>query len=271
MASDRPETGFLTADDPRVFEADLYIAAMGRSGSTYLANLLTNPPHSWVMVEPWFVNGAFNASVKRGAAELGWPLDDRYWRLPTQGKTHDAFLERYRNFLAPRLRTLTRWGVKEVRPEFHEPTIATINPKRIIILVRNMRDVASSLLEKQLRQGTLAERGYQWTAEYCRSSAESLMRLHDRLPAERIRVVRYEDLTAHPDKRSELEEWLDWPMAGNPSTFLVELGRGYEIERHANPGAAVERQLPEGAGAVIKRICAENASYGRHFGYPSGA
>lgn len=69
-------TGYLSREDDRLFDAHLYIAAMGRSCSTYLANLLATPPKRWVMVELWFVNGLLDR--RRHPRQAG---DIRYRRL----------------------------------------------------------------------------------------------------------------------------------------------------------------------------------------------
>lgn len=263
--------GFLNADEPRLFEADLYIAAMGRSGSTWLANLFTVPPTHWLMIEPWFANGVFARFIHEKAADFGISVDKEFWMIPRPQLNHDSVVERYRNFLAPELAKLSRWGAKEVRGDFHQPTIETINPKHIIILVRNMRDVVLSLLEKWHMQGRPEERGKDWIEGYCIASANSLLDVHAKYAvagSDKCRVVKYETLrdSSSGELRS-LEEWLDWPMSGDPFSYLDKFGRGYEIERHSGNGE-YKREIDEGEyQAFVAQVIEKTSAYQRTFGY----
>ncbi|MEX4010446.1 hypothetical protein [Neoaquamicrobium sediminum] len=259
-------TGYLSSEDDRLFDAHLYIAAMGRSGSTYLANLLTTPPKRWVMVEPWFVNGLFNRFIRDRAAEFGWPIDVQHWHLPAPMRTRAAFLERYRSFLAPKLNELERWGAKGVRADFHIPTITTINPRNMIVLVRDLRQVSLSLLEKNHRQGKKEEENRRWVELYVAENAQSLLKLCEIKLVDALRVVRYEDVSRSASEKRAIETWLDWPMDGDEFANLEDFGRGYEVERHTSP-ELVERQLPSGADDFVAKICEQNSSYQDRFGY----
>jgi hypothetical protein len=265
--SDLGASGYLAPHEAQIFNAHLYIAAIGRSGSTYLANLLTSPPSRWVLTEPWFVNGVFTKSVRARCMDFGWPNENAHWWLPTDRRNHEGYKERYVSFLAPRLSALERWGVKEVRPDFHKPTIATINPRRVIILVRNMREIVASLVEKIFRQGQYDTKGPAWIENYCRESAAALLDLHQTIDPEKTRIVRYEELVNDPAERKNLADWLDWPMDGDPFLGLVEYNRGYEIERHTAIRGTMARSMPEDAAEVIETITAMNQAYQSYFGY----
>ena len=58
LSSRRRETGLLRMQDLDLPRPDLFVAAMGRSGSTMLANLLTTPPRRWLLVEPRFADAS---------------------------------------------------------------------------------------------------------------------------------------------------------------------------------------------------------------------
>jgi len=256
------ENGFLLNNE-LIFSADLYIAAMGRSGSTSLANMLTTPPKRWVLVEPWFVHGAVSRSVKDRWAEFGWEVRDKDWWFSTSNRNHDAFVHRYREFLAPHLAMLQRWGVKEVRGDFHIATIATINPKRTIILVRNIRDVIRSLLEKQIRQQTEQTHGLPWIEKYLSEAAESLIKL-SRSSSANCRIVRFEELMHDKSAQNKLSDWLDWPLDGDPNAGLSALGRGYEVKRRT---MGEQRLLPPNAELVIAELAEKMTDYQAAFGY----
>lgn len=263
-SSDNP-FGYMGKND--LFEADLYIAAMGRSGSTHLASVLTTPPTRWVLNEPRFLDGVLSGAIRERSAEFGWPVDAQHWWIPRNNRSNLSYETRYREFLAPRLRKLARWGVKEVRPDFHLPTIATIQPRKVIVLVRNLRDVALSLLEKQMRQGTMATRGPDWIRDYCNSAAQALLELAER-HHDRTRIVRYEDYIHLPSERNDLEKWLDWPMDGEPFAEFTLHNREYEVRRWQDPGGTnEERELPPNAHKIAEEIQASNNEYQQAFGY----
>lgn len=258
-------SGYLEEND--LFQADLYIAAMGRSGSTHLANVLTTPPKRWVLNEPRFLDGVLSSTIRERSVEFGWPDDPSCWWIPRADRANPSYKARYQEFLAPRLKGLDRWGVKEVRADFHIPTISTIQPRKIVVLVRNVRDVALSLLEKQMRQGQMDTHGPEWIRNYCKTSASSLLHLIDREPS-RTRVVRYEDFVSSPSERSNLESWLEWPMDGEPFAEFAVHNREYEVRRwQGTDGSDAKRELPPNANEIAEEIQASNTQYQRAFEY----
>lgn len=261
------ETGFLTAEDDVGFRADLYIAAMGRSGSTYLANCLTTPPSRWVFNEPWFVSGALSKNLRDRAEAFGWPSDNPSWWLPPDRRNAEGMRDRYRTFLLPHIARLDRWGVKEVRGDFHVPTIRTIRPAHIIVLVRDIRQVVLSLLEKSIRQNAMETHGREWITQYCGAAAKVLVDLASDGSDGRMRVVRYEDLIRDESERRRIEAWLDWPMGGDPSHGLAAYGRGYEVERQLGSEGAAKRLLPSDAEAIVDEIAGRQRAYQSLFGY----
>lgn len=256
--------GYLPPDN-EIFRADLYIAAMGRSGSTALANMLTTPPKRWVLTEPWFINGAMSKTIRGRWSEFGWADNDKDWWLPAAQRTNEHFAQRYSDFLVPHLAKLDAWGVKEVRGDFHAPTIATIRPVKIIVLVRDIRDVIRSLLEKQIRQGSEATHGRPWIEQYISTASVSLVTIAS-ANADNVKVVKFEEIMNNPAAERNLAEWLNWPLDGDPSAGLIEHGRGYEIKRRTE---GEPRVLPVDAATVIEEIAAVHsaAAYQRHFGY----
>ncbi|SEC16027.1 sulfotransferase [Rhodobacter sp. 24-YEA-8] len=261
------ETGFLSGEDPPLFSAKLYIAAMGRSGSTALSNMLTTPPKRWLLSEPWFIHGVMSKTIRARWKEFAWEDRDTDWFLPPAQRNHEGFVRRYTDFLAPHLAGLDAWGVKEVRGDFHEPTIVTIRPEKIIVLVRDIRDVIRSLLEKQSRQNTEATHGRAWIEAYLQTATRALVSLAG-THGDRLRVCRFEELMLDPAAQRSLGDWLDWPLDGDPFAGFESFGRGYEVKRRLEGEARV---LPPDAADIINDIAAGEASvaYQKCFGYSS--
>lgn len=252
--------------------AHVYIAAMGRSGSTMLANLLTRPPGRWLLIEPLLPKGGKGKALHEQARRFGFDIPDEEWsHLPNET---DA--SRIRRLFSERLSNLSRWGVKEVRGELHEATIQMIRPAKIIVLVRDIADVALSLHEKRERNPDPA-RDREWMRRYVIGAAGNIVLLHKNIASSTgsVKTVRYEDFVTNPDTRRQLEEWLDWPLAGEPTANLAMFEREYEIERHGNriTDTSVERRNRELSieEARFAQEMSEKASeYQKYFGYVNG-
>lgn len=259
--SDR--SGFLSrAESAPIFQAHVFIAAMARSGSTLLCDLMTVPRQRFCIVEPWFVLGVRGDSLAE-QFERNAGLPKKQFEAETRHRSHARFLERYRSVLAPSLSRLERWGVKEVRPELHQPTIDTINPRRIVVLVREISSVISSLQIKNRRNGISDEQSLAWIQNYIPIAAETLIAVADRSDS---LVVRYEDFIGSPDTRASLAKSIDWPLDGTPNASFDIFGRHAEAARHGGsissyPSEAVK--LPE----PLFQLAAACRDYQRRFRY----
>jgi hypothetical protein len=248
---------------------DLFIAALGRSGSTLLANLLTTPPDRWLLVEPRFADASTGRDVLAQAAAFGMSVAPDEW-LPRPAETPQGRIVRV---FGERLRSLRRWGLKEVRPNLLEPTLKRLRPKRVVVLVRDLRDVALSLYEKTLREAH-PDRGDAWLRGYLTEAPTGVLALADAAPDPNRRIVRYEDLVADEGYRRDLGAWLDWPLDGRPDRNLADLfGRGREVALH--DGAVTKRSLHRHGGAELSAAArdlvewahARFPDFQRRFGY----
>lgn len=86
-------------------QPDVMIAALGRSGSTLLANLLTTPPARWVMIEPRLANGSTGLDLVNQATNFGFTIEPNTWRLQSD-ETPD---ERTERVFGPLVAQLERW------------------------------------------------------------------------------------------------------------------------------------------------------------------
>lgn len=184
----------------------VYIAAMGRSGSTMLANLLHNPPGCVALVEPNLLSDAPTAECLRQAAESG----------QQDGEPWSAVLDRAR-----------AWGLKEVRADLHEPTIRLLRPQHILVLLRDPLAAAVSLYEKGIADGDLHR------LAWLEARAREPLRV---LPAvavdPRAVVVAYERFVTDDSSRDALARYIDWPLTGDPNRGLARWNRAREIGLH---------------------------------------
>jgi hypothetical protein len=252
---------------------DVYIASLGRSGSTLIANLMTTPPDRLVLVETQLHRGGGYAGMFDQMARWGWQVgadELARWQKPPPGQSP---AERAAAVLADRLIGLARWGVKEVDPTAHKPGIALLRPKRVIVLVRDIRDVMLSFVEKFQREGRSDYSGeIRWRLI---DGARVMTWLADgQCGGGPMRIVRYEDFVASADERAALARWLDWPLDGDPDRNLDLYRRNYEIERHRGVVSQVSvgrraQVAGTATGVLVARMGEFLARYQRRFGYNS--
>lgn len=248
----------------------VYIAAMGRSGSTMFANLLTRPPSRCVLIEPWLPKGARGPKLIEQLRRFGVPVTDSGAIPPNQSAEADSekWIEQKLDQLLGRL---SHWGVKEVRSELHFPTLEMVRPEKIILQVRNIRDVTLSLVEKHALK---PDKRYnlEWIRNYVCTSAKTIVKLKRSIEPSRFQILRYEDFVTHAGTRQELEKWLQWPLDGDPGRNLDLFDRAYESERHGNSigQSSVDRWTRESDPARINfadEMANCNAEYQSQFCY----
>ncbi|MDF8332099.1 hypothetical protein [Novosphingobium cyanobacteriorum] len=255
----------LPADLPR---PDFHIAAMGRSGSTMIANWLTVPPGQVVLVEP-FLFALRNPDMVRVQLEgLGLAPSDAEWTHPDA-----TWQDRFARLFAPRLAG-RRWALKEVLASEHARVLEAFAPPRVVVTVRDLRDIAASFFEKHRIQDNLHRFDHQWVHDYCLREAAEMVALCDRLEREGTpwRAVRYEDFTASAAERQALANFVGWQAGGDVTRHLDRLNRGFEAERHgsgisATRRAWADRDLLPQERALAEAIAAESPAYQSRFGY----
>ena len=148
------------------------------------------------------------------------------------------------------------------------------SPPRVLVSVRNIRDVALSFFEKHRLQDNLDRFGDDWVAEYCTRESAGMVDYIASLESRGIpyRIVRYEDFLSSQDLRSQVEAFTGWPGGGDTSANLRDFDRGFEAERHGS-GIADAASLPRerGLDASLTRAASEIAErcgkYQSRFGY----
>ena len=243
---------------------DVLLFGMMRAGTTMLANLLTSPPDRLVLVEPGITRGDMGEHVLQQVQMAGLPIDRRDWyAIPEPAQRFDRLV---RPLLSGK-----SWGIKEVNTAGLADLLRLLPPRRVVLIVRDIRDIALSALEKVQLQNT-PHYTDQVLTDRCIASANAIITLHQRFPEDRRYVIRYEDLTRDAAARERLAAWLDWPLTGDPGQRLDLYNRGYEVQRHgpaigtANVGRH-EARLNDRQAAFLSAIEQPLDFYQGYFGY----
>lgn len=255
---------------PGVEPPDFYIAAMGRSGSTMIANWLTSSACRLVFIEPSFLRLPNTRLLRIQLESLGLGPTDEEWN-----EEDTSASSRFGRLMAPRLAGRS-WAVKEVLCSEHFAALGQLGPKRVLITVRNIADVALSFFEKHRLQANTDRFSDEWVVDYCTREAAGLVAFRDELVRRSVafEIVRYEDFTRSEEQRKRVADFVGWPGGGATDAHLDRFDRSFEAERHGdsvsprNRGAAdraVEQDLRRLAATVSDRCC----EYQRAFGYKS--
>lgn len=253
---------------PGMARPDFYVAAIGRSGSTMLCNWLSRPPGQLVFIEPFFMRPANPRLLRIQLADFGMAVSDAEWTRPDA-----TAAKRFQRLMQPRLKGRS-WAFKEVLCEEHFRVLHSFAPKRVLIAVRDIVDVALSFFEKHRLQCNLDRFSDQWVNDYCIRECAGILEFRDRLEAQGIplRVVRYEDFTSSQASRRDIADFVAWIPGGRIDSHLAEFDRRFEIERHgrtisARPRTQGERVLDEAQFAAAEAIADRCAAYQSAFGY----
>ena len=253
---------------PGVEGPDFYIAAMGRSGSTMIANWLTSSPTHLVFVEPSFLSLPNTRLLRIQLESLGIGPTDEEWNLQDASAS-----SRFGRLMGPRL-TGRKWAVKEVLCAEHFAALDKLGPRRVLITVRNIADVALSFFEKHRLQGNLDRFSDQWVVDYCAREAAGLVALRDELLRRSIpfEIVRYEDFTRSDGDRDRIAKFVGWCGGGATDAHLDRFDRSFEAERHGTSVSPTNRQAADrGIDPALHRLAATISDrcgeYQRAFGY----
>lgn len=248
---------------------DVFIAGMGRAGTTMLGNLLTVPPSHWVLTEPGLTRGDMGEHVRQQAERFGITIDAEEW---LSGGPGESALARFERVLAPRLAGV-RWGVKEVNPIGYDELRRLFNPEKTLLAVRDIRDCGLSLIEKHEKHPTgNPAHTESWMHRRLLDAAIALVKIQRETPPDRLRVVRYEDFVSDPAQRTALATWLDWPLDGDPGRCLDLYNRDDEPLKHAGGigSGSVRRSAREHRPewlAFADQLARDAADYQTAFGY----
>ena len=256
---------------PRHSAPQLYIAAMGRSGSTALANWLTRPDKRQVVfIEPEFPRLGVSDSFAHQLHTLGLarPLSP-----PPGGADGADFRQWVERALQPALRGW-RWGFKEVLSELHVYYLENLGFDFVLVCVRDIRAIFTSFVKKHRLQRNEDRFPPAWSYEYCLREAERMVDFVEllRRSGQPHLVVRYEDLMRDDRTRRRVQEATGWTGGGEVSRHFDWYGRTFEARGKREglkerPPGAMEREIMREFLAETERLYRACGSYNRYFGY----
>lgn len=253
------------------------VAVMGvmRSGTTLVADLLTVRGRSLVLSEP-NLHGRWSETtarqIQRLVAEFGIAVPP-----PPQTPPKRIF-PYFDRAIAPKLAGLQFWGLKYVDLVSWETLFERYPPEKLVLCVRDLREVALSAVELVERMG-LAFSGGQHMRDEAWVFARLCYSVHQLLSMRRRPhfVLRYEDLVGDPAARRRLADYVGLERLGEERlNLLIESERRnrWELEKHGGGSAITDKALgrferePDGPIKLMaERLWRLLGEYGVAFGY----
>ena len=247
----------------------ILIAAVRRTGSTMLAEALSELPKAFVFREPKLFRG--RVSLKEGdLAMLPCAIDV----VPEDREVSpalDAALRFRETVVRPLSRSVEQIGIKEIRygPRWPEvlDVLGEVAPVKVVALGRDPRDQFLSLAYRA-RTRRVPLRGTFGPAAIAEDIEREFVRQRELIAATGALTVRYEDLCRDPAVLERIRRFVDSPVgAGSIGAFETDehvLHDGRVSELRVNrwerePDAGLLSQAAE----VMRRL----GSYCRYWGY----
>lgn len=257
----------------------VYIASGVRTGSTVLAEALTRPPESWIHLESLLADGRlsiYNVERLYGDDPAWRPVLDAY-RLARRSGPRDGYVERFKADVLPLLEEqFEQVGVKEIYHGQWRRFVALIPDVRVVVTVRDPRDVYLSLMEMRRHN---PNPDWRWADMALDQMAAEVARQWRHLleisESTEALIVHYEDLCTRPEYvfaqvRGHIGSALEGPAPVGWSNREHPI-RGYEPTRHRGSisAATVNRwqRVPSRELAEADRFAALVGEAAAHFGY----
>ena len=251
------------------------IAALQRTGSTLVSELLTELPRTFVFREPRVFSGRVDLKaddLERLRAVPGAQLGMTAGRGPAADPVEAARwfgADVYR----PLSRQLEQIGLKEIRygTRWREvlELLGELAPLRVVALGRDPRDIYLSLAERaRVRRVRLP--GPFGPASVALDIEREFAAQRELIAATGALTVRYEDLCGDPRVRTEIRRFVDSPVTGAGAVGVFKHSNR-EVHGHRVTSRRVQRWRDEpdaglraGAAETLERL----DGYCRFWGYP---
>jgi len=172
----------------------IYIAALRRTGSTLLCEVLSAMPHGFVFNEPNLADGSFVVREREYQFFREQGVDLRAFRDRRSGLRRPFLFRAFQRELLPRLlQVVEQVGVKEIFHRNWRRYLKAFPDMKVVLTARDPRDVYISLYNRYRRGVALWEGpfGPREVAESLLAEFEHQRAMEATLPVEK---VRYEDL-----------------------------------------------------------------------------
>jgi len=254
---------------------DVAVYGLIRSGTTLVSDLLTVRGRSLIISEPDLFVPWDERTVLRihnTARQFGLPIRE----APPRQAEYGTFSRYFEHELLPQLIRLEAWGIKQVQFLFWRELFQIVQPRHLILCLRDLREVTLSAFDLIGRMGLVFG-----TKQMLRDEAWVMTRLcHDvyelaamtALPHFRLR---YEDLATDKKMQRKLAEYVSLDALGTERLNLdgePDSRSTWEQSKHENrvSASSLGRFLQEPGGpakSIAERVWAILPGYSKHFGY----
>lgn len=232
----------------------LYICSLRRTGSTMLAELLSDLPACFVFREPRLVKGRLRAKKELIPLFDAVGIDIIGVKRAMRQLDRPAALAHFKAFVEGSAAKVAQFGIKEIYHSGFE-TISELFPDmKVIVTARDPRDIFLSLYHRRKK---IEKRGKRWfdpdvLLEYLRAEFErqkAMIARHAHLK------VRYEDFCSSPETLESIRVFAECESRG---TGLLGKTYGYDFQKHS---IAVDASRTELWKRETDEIALHNAAY----------
>lgn len=253
---------------------DIAVMGLMRSGSTLLSDLLTIRGECLILSEPNIL-GRWSPTVVDRIHQLALNFGLDPGPAPPKPEEWETYRAYFDEVMLPQLEKLPRWGAKYVDIVDWRPTIQRYRPKRLILTVRDIRDVTISSIDRIARlklafYGRKYLRDEAWVLSHLAYTVHELMALSE-LPH---LLVRYEDMASDPQVRQRVAEFVGFERLSDRRENLEAAGmmRKWELAKHgeglSTRSIGRNREEPHGpVKALAERVWRLLPEYSEAFGY----
>lgn len=247
----------------------IFVFAMPRSGSTLLCDLLTVPRRGAILHEPMMLRRFGDGRERRIIQSLA-THEISVDSAPEHFVRGNLARPWYDRHVIPKLSELEYWGVKEVFLEDADQLIREYTPDQLLLLWRDPRDVALSLLELMNRslmsfsdRKTLKDEA--WAMECIREATGKLASIAQHHPN---LTIRYEDLMVSTEHQQAvldyvgIEKFSDVTVSLSPTESNA---RTPEVQRHEERLSTKSlnrfKREPHGWRRTFAEVCHASVSH----------
>ena len=246
-------------------EMDVFFAGMMRSGTTVLCDIFTIPGKQIILIEPGIHRDDMGKHVFDQLKLVGIPVVPKEFIRRKGESAQDLFERAVLHLIAGKC----YWGVKEVNLTGWQETYKHYRPKYTVMVVRDLRDVALSAMEKARRQEVDNLQDFNWHHDRIASNVRHLI---DICETQNHILVRYEDFFTDPNNRYALAARIGASADGKPGVSAGIFNRDYERLNHGEVISRKsiyrwKRQPPGELLDFAMDIWRSHPEYAERFGY----
>jgi hypothetical protein len=254
----------------------VFIAGFPRSGSTAVAEMLTEWPRTFIQSEPGLTQGklhlyALERLAEPFASSVSGALSEAR-RVLAETKPGGDILRAYLRRVVPLL-PFEQVGIKEVafRRFLHRAVLEERPDARVVVTVRDPRDLWLSLEEMAGRYDDPLWSYRGLGPDEAAERVEGIFRQVVELVERGALVVRYEALCTDPAIAAKLLEFVESPVAAGSFGLFTSDRRNWEIDRHggvlSSRSVGRWRSADPQARQRAERFAERLGAYRERFGY----